>query len=351
MSTHLFQQKTLIIAFLLSVTVASNLTCVSAKATSGSTFEGMVGKYSARLRSFCDKIKAANEAQRNGTPLPRPFKNCVILYGPPGNGKTTIARKIAQESGSKLIEICGAEVVQKFYGDGVKNIDRLFTEADDHVEKECGTAIIFIDEIDAVAKTDGESREEHLAATQKMWRELDRIKNDPRIGFVCVTNNFNKLNNTFLDRFGENKVEIKNPDEETRREVLNYYTRLRTGKVWSKNLLDKFARETKDLSIRAIEDLVAGSYAAAERNNGVITETIVKNVLSDIKKQAKEDEKSYWSYAGDFAWWGGKQALGGAIWALSTTGTVAAAVAAKGYFFAKNAAKVAENVVSVTSIH
>jgi len=282
----------------------------------------MVGKYSARLRSFCDKIKAANEAQRNGTPLPRPFKNRVILYGPPGNGKTTVARKIAQESRSKLIEICGAEVVQKFYGDGVKNIDRLFTQADDYVEKECGTVIIFIDEIDAITKTDGESREEHLAATQKIWRELDRIKGDPRIGFICATNNFNKLNNAFLERFGENKIEIKNPDEETRRKILRHFIKVRSGQTWSTNLLDKFARETKDLSIRAVEDLVEGSYSAAEHNNEVLTEAIIQNVLSAIKKQAKEEGESWGEWTWNQTCWAGKCFVGGVLGTLGFVATV-----------------------------
>ncbi len=292
MSSHISTAKSIIIVALLLSPIFCRHLCGNATATTDCAFEGMVGTLPIKLSYLCNKIKDTNRALKEGTPLPNPFKNRIILYGPPGNGKTTVARKIAQESGSELFEAAGADIVQRYFGDGARNIDNLFSDALEHVERECNTAIIFIDEIDAIAKTDGENREEHLAAIQKLWTELDKIKKDPRLTFICATNNFNKLNNAFLGRFGNNKVEISNPDDATRREVLSYYAKINTGNDFNKKLLDKLVDKTKDLSIRDLEDLVEGSYTAAElNNNGTLTETIFEDVLKDIKKQAKNDEE------------------------------------------------------------
>jgi len=255
-----------------------------ATAQAGATFKGMVGTYPCELRYFCDKIKETNDALKSGTPLPK-FKNRIILYGPPGNGKTTIVHKIAEETDSMLFESAGADIVQRHYGDGASNIAFLFTRAFEYVEKEFGTAIIFIDEIDAFTKdtkNDAENRE-YLTATQKLWTELDNIKGDTRIAFICATNNFKDLNKAFLGRFGSNQVEIKNPDEAMRREVLSYYAKEYIGKVWTQRYLDELAKKTKDLNIRDLEGLIEGSFQVAKiENNGIITANIVENVLEKI---------------------------------------------------------------------
>ncbi len=293
MSSHISIAKSIIILSLLSTAILSSHLRGHADVEAGCTFEGMVGSYPIKLGYFCNNIKKSNFALQNGTPLPRPFKNRMMLYGPPGNGKTTIARKIAQESASKLFELPGPTIVQRYVGQGAQNIVYHFEDAHAHVEKENNTAIIFVDEIDALAKTTGEGREEYLAAAQQLWIELDKIKDDPRIAFIGATNNFDKLNNAFLDRFGSNKIEIKNPDEKTRREVLVHYKKLQTNQDWDQKLLSYIMGKTKDFNIRNLEDLVEDACMIAEiSNNSIITEKIILDAVSEIQQKAKDEPSS-----------------------------------------------------------
>jgi len=289
MSSHFYIPKPIVITSLFSIALLSSPLHDHAEPQIGCTFEGMVGTYPIRLHWFCNQIKKANQALQDETPLQLSFKNRIILYGPPGNGKRTVAHKIAQKSDSKLFEITGSSIVQQHVGQGAQNIIHYFENTRDYVNKNKATAIVFIDELDTLTNTIGEGREEHLAATQQLWTELDKIKSDPRIAFIGTTNRFNKLDNTFLDRFGCNKVEIPNPDEKTRREVLIYYKKLLTGTDWNQGLLKKIVGKTKGFNIRNLEDLVEDAQMISALNNkGVMTEKILLNSLKEIKLKTKE---------------------------------------------------------------
>jgi len=281
-----FAYKLVITTLLLSHIMVGN--CFTGQQKGGS-FEGMVGTYPIRLRWLCNKIKEINDSIGLRVPT-KQFKNRMILYGPPGNGKTTVIRKIAEESGSQIFELSGPSIVHKYIGTGAQNIIDIFQQADDHVRREHTCAIIFIDEIDALANTRGEGREEHMAAAQQLWIELDKIKTKPQIIFFGATNKYNNIDNTFLDRFGSNKIEIKLPDKKTREDVLIFYKHRFTGTDWDPTLLEKMVKKTDGLNIRNIEDLVDAAHMQAELdNNNEITEELLLECLREIKLKAQEE--------------------------------------------------------------
>lgn len=148
-------------------------------------------------------------------------QNLLLLYGPPGNGKTTIAKKIAFYSGRKFIELSGSSIVNKYVGSGQQSIKAAFNEADLYLKlfPNAPGIIIFIDEIDQIAANNNqESRAEHKTATTELWQLLDKSAQNPKILFIAATNHYEKLNPTFLDRFKEiNIVFIDNPDENERK--------------------------------------------------------------------------------------------------------------------------------------
>jgi SpoVK/Ycf46/Vps4 family AAA+-type ATPase len=148
------------------------------------------------------------------------FLNRLILHGPPGNGKSTYAKKIAQEIGSLFFEVSAPSIVTTYQGSGSENINNIFNDAIKDQLETNKKVIIFIDEIDAIASTKIKRSIDSKSATQALWLNLDKIKKNPNIFVIMATNHFKDLNPTLLDRFGDNIIEIPNPDKNMRKEIL-----------------------------------------------------------------------------------------------------------------------------------
>lgn len=250
---------------------------------------GLIGTFSNKLTDVIDSLIVAPEIIETNSPDIALYKgqNRAILYGPPGNGKTTIAKKIAEATGSIFIELSGPTIVDKFIGEGGRKISEAFDEARNTVASFNGTAVIFIDEIDAIASTikDEGTKAEALRITQALWKQLDSIKDDPRILVIGATNNFKDLDKTFIDRFGANVIEIKNPAEPMRFDVLTFYcTTYSKNRPCDESALSFIAKQSNGLSVRALEDLIiSAARDAKKRGLEKIDTNYLLNDLTIIK--------------------------------------------------------------------
>ncbi len=149
----------------------------------------------------------------------------VLLHGPPGTGKTMLAKAVANQTDATFIKMAGSELVQKFIGEGARLVRDLFELA---AERE--PAIIFIDEIDAIAAKRTESKTSGDAEVQRtmmqLLAEMDGFDRRGDISIIAATNRFDMLDRAILrpGRF-DRLIEVPDPDTDGRTQILSIHTR------------------------------------------------------------------------------------------------------------------------------
>ena len=146
----------------------------------------------------------------------------VLLHGPPGTGKTMIAKAVANETDANFVSISGPEIMSKFYGESEKHIREIFDEA----EKNAPT-IIFIDEIDSIApKREEVTGEVERRVVAQLLSLMDGLKKRGQVIVIAATNRPNAVD-AALRRGGrfDREIEIGIPDRLGRFEVLQIHTR------------------------------------------------------------------------------------------------------------------------------
>lgn len=146
----------------------------------------------------------------------------LLLHGPPGCGKTLLARAVANESEANFIAINGPEIMGKFYGESEKRLRQIFEEG----EKKA-PSIIFIDELDAIAPKRGEvTGEVERRVVAQLLALLDGLEARGNVIVIGATNRPNALDPA-LRRPGrfDREIEIGIPDKKSRLEILQIHTR------------------------------------------------------------------------------------------------------------------------------
>jgi len=149
----------------------------------------------------------------------------ILLHGPPGSGKTLIAKAVASRAKATFIRMSGSELVQKFVGEGARLVRDVFQMA-----AEKSPSIIFIDEIDAVGghrTHDGTTGSAEVNRTMiQLLAELDGFEERGDIKIIAATNRIDLLDPALLrpGRF-DRIIEIPMPDDKGRMEIFKIYTR------------------------------------------------------------------------------------------------------------------------------
>jgi transitional endoplasmic reticulum ATPase len=146
----------------------------------------------------------------------------MLMFGPPGSGKTLIARAVANETGAFFFLINGPEIMSKMAGESEDNLRKAFAEAEKNAP-----SIIFIDEIDSIApKRDKVNGEVERRIVSQLLTLMDGLKARAHIVVMAATNRPNSIDPA-LRRFGrfDREVDIGVPDETGRMEVMRIHTK------------------------------------------------------------------------------------------------------------------------------
>ncbi|HUY73753.1 MAG TPA: ATP-dependent zinc metalloprotease FtsH [Candidatus Dormibacteraeota bacterium] len=227
------------------------------------TFRDVAGVEEAQseLKEIVEFLKTPEKFRALGARIPRG----VLMVGPPGSGKTLLARAIAGEAGVPFFSISGSEFVEMFVGVGASRVRDLFDQA-----KKASPCIVFVDEIDAVGRQRGAGlgggNDEREQTLNQLLVEMDGFDTDTHVIVIAATNRPDVLDPALLrpGRFDRHVV-LDRPDVRGRRAILDVH--VRDKPLASEVDLDIIARQTPGFCGADLANLVNEAAILAARGD------------------------------------------------------------------------------------
>ncbi|CAK90486.1 unnamed protein product (macronuclear) [Paramecium tetraurelia] len=223
----------------------------------------------------------------------RPPKG-VLMHGPPGTGKTMMARACAAQTKATFLKLAGPQLVQMFIGDGAKMVRDAFQLA-----QEKAPAIIFIDELDAIGTkrydSDKNGDREVQRTMLELLNQLDGFSPDDRIKVIAATNRPDILDPALL-RSGrlDRKIEFPLPNEEARAQILKIHSRKMSVAKETVNYVE-IARSTDEFNGAQLKAVCveAGMIALNRGGTFLIHEDFVEGIA--VVQAKKKSSLNYYA--------------------------------------------------------
>ncbi len=243
------------------------------------TFDDVAGAEEAKeeLKEVVEFLRDPQKFRRLGARIPKG----VLLVGPPGVGKTLLAKAVAGEAGVPFFSLSGSEFVEMFVGVGASRVRDLFAQARKHAP-----CIVFLDEIDAVGRQRGAglggSHDEREQTLNQLLVEMDGFDTDTNIIVMAATNRPDILDPALLrpGRF-DRRIVIDRPDLKGRLAILKVHAR---GKPLAPDVdLESIARATPGFVGADLENLVnEAAILAARRGKDKITQQELEEAIERV---------------------------------------------------------------------
>ena len=271
---------------------------VYVKSAEGIKFADVAGEDEAKenLSEIVDYLHDPGKYREIGASMPKG----ILLVGPPGTGKTMLAKAVAGEADVPFFSMSGSEFVEMFVGMGASKVRDLFKQA-----KEKAPCIVFIDEIDAIGKKrDGQlgGNDEREQTLNQLLTEMDGFEGNNGVIILAATNRPDVLDSALLrpGRF-DRQVVIDLPDVKGREEILKIHAA--KIKLDPSVDLETVAKITPGCSGADLANLLnEGAIIAARRNESLVTMEDIDEARDKVffgrerRKLMDSDEKKLTAY-------------------------------------------------------
>ncbi len=269
------------------------------------TFKDIAGikEVKEELNEIVDFLKNPAKYKNFGIKLPKG----VLLVGPPGVGKTMIAKAVAGEANVPFFYQSGSSFVQIYVGIGAKRVRELFSYA-----KKYAPSIIFIDEIDAVGKARGNYRNDERESTlNQLLSEMDGFEDSSGVIVIAATNKIEVLDEALLrsGRF-DRRIFVSLPDKDERIDIIKIYLKDKKHSVNIKNISEitvgfSGAALATLVNEAAINALKRGSKTIEENDFYAVRDKVLlgKRKILSFSRNEKEIQALYQSAKALSAYW------------------------------------------------